>query len=118
MLREARLCINECVALCSVSSLLAIETLLGVTRSGFSVCDLWRIDNRKREEDTSYCADNADKAHWETGCQKLLVSSHKSLCHRGRGWKNHSNSWVQALIEYFSGVLLWISRREQSYYKE
>lgn len=81
MLREARLCINECVALCLASSLLAIEMLLGVIRSGFSFCDLWRIDNRKREEDTSYCADNA---HCETGCKALLVSSHKSLCHRER----------------------------------
>lgn len=84
MLREARLCINECAALCLASSVLAIETLLGVIRSGFSFCDLWRIDKRKREEDTSYCADDADNVHCETGCKQLLVSSHKSLCHRER----------------------------------
>lgn len=40
MLREMLLCINECIALDSASSLLAIEMLLDVIIFGFSFHDL------------------------------------------------------------------------------
>ena len=40
MLREMLLCINECTAFKSASSLLAIEMLLDVIIFGFSFCDL------------------------------------------------------------------------------
>ena len=53
----------------------------------------------------------------ETGCKRLLLSSHKSF-RLGKGWRHLSDSWAQTLIYYFSLAPLRGGRKRKPYYKE